>query len=291
LKKILVATDFSARADRAIRQASLLAKAFDASLVLVNVIDDDRPPAILESERSAAFDLLDAIGRTLRENDGLACDVRLMSGSPSDGIVEAAEKAGADVVVVGAHRRRAVGDVFVGTTAERAVRGCRRPVLMANAVPAGVYHRILVAVDLSAGCGDVLGAVRTLGLDRQAEVSVLYVHEGPEADPRIRAYMTVDEVKARLAAQEKEASDRLSAYLAGLECKNVKHILRSRGESTGTTICEVAREIGAGLIAVGTHGRTGLERAIVGSVAERVLRTAECDVLAVGPMNASRTRV
>ncbi|MGF1526783.1 MAG: universal stress protein [Candidatus Competibacterales bacterium] len=88
-KRILVATDFSTRSERALRRGTLLAKALGAKLSLVHVNDDDQPKRIVAAERAAAADLLNEFVQTLQQSDGLVCDGQLVEGDPFEGIARA----------------------------------------------------------------------------------------------------------------------------------------------------------------------------------------------------------
>ena len=104
MKKILVATDFSTRSDRAVRRATLLATKFGAAVSLVHVVDDDRPKRIVDTEHEWASMLLGEQARSLHEVDGVDCSAKVSLGSVSDEITKAAEASMADVLVIGPHR-------------------------------------------------------------------------------------------------------------------------------------------------------------------------------------------
>ena len=130
METILVATDFSARSDRALLRASLIARKTGASLVLAHAVDADQPDRLIEADRAAASDLLAEAAATLRNDDGIDADWLVTIADVHEGVLAAADEASADLIVIGPHRSR-LKDVFVGTTAERLVRrrsrgcGCR----------------------------------------------------------------------------------------------------------------------------------------------------------------------
>lgn len=136
MKNICVATDLSPRSDRAVRRATVLARTYESTVTLVHVIDDDQPKRIIEAERGAASILLGEQARSLREIDGLSCDYIIVLGNAFAGIANAAAEVRSNLIVIGPHRRQALKDVFVGTTAERTIREATCPILMANGVPA-----------------------------------------------------------------------------------------------------------------------------------------------------------
>jgi len=283
MKRILVATDFSARSDRAIRRATLLARTYGSSMTVVHVIDDDQPQRIVRAEREASTELLSEQARSLREIDGVDCDYSIIVGNAFDGIAKAAGETKCDLLVIGSHRRQALTDVFVGTTAERTIRASSAPVLMANGVPAGPYQHALVAVDLSDCSADAVRAVTALGLEKHADVSVIHVFDAPGTALIARGSMTEKQVMDYLAHEEARASGELKAFLAALEFHPTRRIVKYNSSSAAQTIGAVAHEISADLVVVGTHGRTGLRKLLLGSIAEEVLRTADHDVLAVPP--------
>jgi nucleotide-binding universal stress UspA family protein len=283
MKMILVATDFSARSDRAMRRAILLAKSLDASMSIVHVVDDDQPDRLISAEREAASALLVEQARTVSTTDGVTCDFSVVLGDAFEGIAKAAADIGPDLVVIGPHRRQALKDVFVGTTAERTIRESGWPVLMANGVPAGTYRQVMIAVDFSDCSGDAVRAATSLGLDRHAATSLIHVFDAPGTGLLYRASVAEDQIEAYLADEEQRAARDLRAFGDGLAFNPTQWIVKRNAGSAAGTISAAAREVSADLVVVGTRGSTGIPRLLLGSVAEEVLRTAHCDVLAVPP--------
>jgi nucleotide-binding universal stress UspA family protein len=287
MKRILVGTDFSSRSDRAIRRASLLAKGGGGELVLVHVIDDDQPMRIVAAARSAATELLGEQVRTLREIDGIPCSHRVVLGSPFAGITAAAGDLHPDGVVLGAHRRQALKDIFVGTTAERVLRQSRWPVLMANGVPSAPYRHVAIAVDFSPCSREAARAVDQLGFSKIAAVSVIHVVETAGARLLPRASLTGQERAAYLAEDKAQARRELDAFLESVPLVPSRQLLEIGELSPADAILAAAERIGADLVVVGTHGRSGLTKLLLGSVAESVLTLSDRDVLAVPPAAAA----
>ncbi|MFP3943279.1 MAG: universal stress protein, partial [Alphaproteobacteria bacterium] len=167
--------------------------------------------------------------------------------------------------------------------AERTIRAARHPVLMANGVPAGFYRHILIAVDFSECSRRAIQAVRDLGFHRQAAVSIIHVYDTPASSAVARALPVDDQIRDYLHDEKKQAAETLAAFLNDLEFSPDRQIVKFIETSESDAICSAAREVSADLITVGTHGRTGLPQIMLGSVAERVLRSADRDVLAVPP--------
>ncbi|MFN4282880.1 MAG: universal stress protein [Alphaproteobacteria bacterium] len=281
MKKILVATDFSERSDRAIRRATLLARQFDAPLTIAHVVDDDQPKRAIVAKQQAAQELLDAYVHSLRDVDGLACETRIAFGDPFLGIIQAAREENADLTIIGPHRRQILKDVFIGTTAERTIRASDRPILMANGVPAGPYRHVLLAVDLSDSSGEAVRAVQEHRFADAVDLSVIHIFDAPALGFMLRTASAEDQIKDYLADEEERAASELSIFLKKFDMESARPILKHKASTVAHTICSVAREISADLIVVGTHGLTGIKKTLLGSVAEELLRISDRDVLAI----------
>ena len=147
--RILAATDFSTRSNRAIRQAGLLAQAQDAQLHLLHVVDDDQPEELVGMERREAERVLTEQMSSMSELRGVQCRPMVVTGDPFDGILQAAAEIRADLIVMGSHRKQLLLDIFVGTTIERVIRKGASPVLMVNNEAQRRYEKIVVPLDMS----------------------------------------------------------------------------------------------------------------------------------------------
>jgi nucleotide-binding universal stress UspA family protein len=282
MKTILVATDFSERSDRALRRATLLAKQSGATLSLVHVVDDDQPRRIVDSERQAATELLHEQAGTLRDLDGVACDARVIMADPFAGIVRAVERSAPDLLVLGPHRRQALRDMFVGTTAERTIRSVTCPILMANGPPVGPYHHVLLATDFSVASRQAADTLTSLGLASTAHQSILHVFDAPALRLAMSHTLGEEGRREQLEEARREADGALAAFARRLEGQWDDLIVRHQRVSPASEILAAAAELSADCIVLGTR-RTGLAKVLLGSVAEEVLRNSGRDVLAVPP--------
>jgi nucleotide-binding universal stress UspA family protein len=287
MSRILLATDFSTRSDRALRRAMLLARQISAEIVLIHVVDDDQPRRLIEVEERAAGELLDDLAATLREADRVHCEARVICGEPFQAIAVEAERADADVIVMGPHRRQALRDVFVGTTIERTIRTSRRPVIMANAVPAGIYDRVLVATDFSDCSANAAREARKLGLLDRTDPLVLHAFDAPARTMMMRSPMTMEQSKEYIAEQEDHATAELLKFLQKVDLRPSRRFVRLIEFPIPEMIRNCVREHKVDLVVIGTHGRTGPARFLLGSVAEAVLRDADVDVLIVPAATSS----
>ena len=136
--------------------------------------------------------------------------------------------------------------------------------------------KVLVATDFSAGSDEALAHAIDVAKPSNAEVEVVHVIELAEEFPFGATYFDADygALHAGVDEQLTRRAERVRA--AGLKCDT--KILEG---SAPSEIAKRGRDTGADLIVVGTHGRTGLAHALLGSVAERVVRRASCPVLTV----------
>ncbi|MFN3259555.1 MAG: universal stress protein [Pikeienuella sp.] len=278
LSSILAATDFSARSERSVARAARLAAAHGAALILVHVMDDDRSPALVGAERAVAEALLQKAAASLAPAPS---DVLLLSGDPFQEIAAATERGAPDLLVVGAHRPRPIGDYFIGTTAERVIRASRRPVLMAKGPADGAYRRVLVAVDFSAASATAARALAALELAGEAEVVLVHVRKSAADTLFLRGGMTIAERERSLAEISARLSERLAAFAAHAGLRASRRIVASGDEGDAGAILATAEAVGADLVVIGTRGRSRGRAILLGGVAEAVLRDSAIDVLAV----------
>ncbi|WP_101341153.1 universal stress protein [Cereibacter azotoformans] len=283
MRTIMIATDFSERSDRALRRAALLARATGAQVHLVHVVDDDRPRRIVEHETGDARRLLHDLGHSLRSHDGIGCRTSVVLADPFAGIARAASEAGADLLVIGPHRRHLLRDAFAGTTAERVIRTASCPVLMANGPPVGPWRHLLLTTDLSEASHAALRRFADLKIGAGAARTVLHVFDAPALRLAMAGTLPEDARGAYLADQRAEAMGRLTGFLASAGLSDADPIVRRSGSPPAHEILAAAGEVGADLLVLSSVGKGRLARAILGSVAAQVLASAAVDVLVVPP--------
>lgn len=283
MKTIMVATDFSERSDRALRRATLLARQFEAAILLFHVVDDDQPRRIVDAERDQAVTLLHQMAATLRDVDGVTCETRVILGAPFIGIAQAVADATPDILVIGPHRRQLLRDVFVGTTAERTIRSVECPVLMVNGAPTGYYRHVLQTTDLSDGSREALLRFQSLELADRARMSLLYVFDAPALRLVFSHSIPKDDQKQYLEDEKRDAARDLARFLSSTGLGGPRPITRYEASPVPHEILKAVSEGEADLIVMSTHGRSGLAKMLIGSVTEQVLRTAQTDVLAIPP--------
>ncbi|PXB82928.1 universal stress protein, partial [Pseudomonas aeruginosa] len=216
MKRILVATDLSSRSELAVMRAAALAKARNAELTVLNVLDDDQPPVLIAPQRLAIANLLEVNGQALKERLGVESKAIVRVGDPVVVINAVAEEIGADLLVMGAHRHTPLRDLFIGTTLERVVRNAKIPVLRAAGAPEEEYRRVLLALDFSPTSTRAVQMAGQLGFLDAASLTALHAFE-PFAKGMMRySGIKEDRVEHYVDQEELKANVELRDYVAGL---------------------------------------------------------------------------
>jgi nucleotide-binding universal stress UspA family protein len=281
--KILAATDFSTRAQRALRRAGRLARDGGAELVLLHVVDDDQPQHLVELEKREAAALLAERIEAMEELQTLRCRAVVEAGSPFDGILRAAAAEAADLIVMGAHRRQLLRDIFIGTTIERVIRSGPRPVLMVNRDPGADYATVLAPVDLSEMSARAIDRAREIGLLDRALVTVLHAFYSLGKGRMVSAGIDREAIERYVDGDRRKALEELASFMAtsGLAGRG----WTSRAEEGGAfeVIQRIVEATRPDLLVLGTHGRSAFVKVLIGSVTEEALRSLDADILAVPP--------
>lgn len=286
--RLLCATDLSSRSDRAVRRAAVLAKETEAELVLLSVVDDDRPELLLASERRDVTNQLADQALGMPEMQGLKPRLRVEAGDAFDAIIRVAEEEEVDLIVMGEHRKRLLLDMFIGTTIERVMRRGRWPVLMVNRPAERPYKRVLAAVDMSEPAAQALRAAFRLGFAGRGALTVFHAFQQPGRGNMVLADLSAEAIAGHVAATAAQTRAELGKYLSSLDLglgSRLPPIALEEGTPAEALRRSVDR-LSPDLVVIGTRGYGAVGRLVLGSVAEEALRTLDCDVLAVPPQAA-----
>lgn len=284
--QILAATDFSTRSNRALRQAGLLAQASNADLALVHVVDDDQPEALVDMEKREAERILAEQVSVMAELQGVKCRPTVVSGAPFAGILRTAASMPADLIVMGSHRRQILRDIFVGTTIERVIRTGPFPVLMVNNEAQRRYEKMVAAVDMSEPSANALRIAKAAGLIGEVRATLLHAFLPLAKGKMFVAGADVASINEYVASERLRAMDELIAFLVANDVNREEWFLRVEEGRPLEVITQVTRELHPDLLIMATHGRSGLLKALIGSVTEEALRSLDVDILAVPPLRS-----
>ncbi len=277
MKKILMASDLSARSDRALQRAVTLAHDFKAELTVVNVVDDSLPQPIVERHVREAVEALRNQIDSLPLAREWAIATLVVKGHDYREILELVEEKGADLLVLGIHRHD-TRDAFRGTTAERVIRFGKVPVLVVKDAVFKPYRRALVAIDLSIHSRAATRMVARL--IPGGELHLLHTVDLP-----FKTFLDRKGQQQYLSGAQTHFSDLVKLDLEQLRedlGETMPHAVVNVLEGdTRATVRREVHNLKPDLLAVGTHGRTGVEHMLLGSVAEDLLADAPLDVLAV----------
>jgi nucleotide-binding universal stress UspA family protein len=198
-----------------------------------------------------------------------------VAGPAANAILDIAREEKADLVAVGASTLGTLAGLIVGTTAQRVLRAATVPTLVISGARARPWRRIVFATDLSQLSARVhergLALLSVLAGDAEMDIrSLLVAGDGLPLPSQIHP-----------AALLQDAEDRLTAFLRMLNSSGHDVKRKTRAGSAPREIIAEAEEWGADLLVLGTHGRTGMSRFMIGSVAEAVIRKAPCDLLVI----------
>jgi nucleotide-binding universal stress UspA family protein len=299
IRSVLVPLDGSHFAESALPVALDLARKARASLRLV--MAHDPAMALVTSDAPGAWTGLDEPDLREQEREylaGLAGDIRihgetieyeLIDGRPGPALAEKITLAAPDLVVMASHGRGSFSRFWLGSVTDYVVRHVPVPVLLLRPLngvgraSAGFGCRnILVALDLSKESESILKPVKALARLSQGRLTLTYVVEpaGHMLSPSLRSASD----PARLESERLEAQERLEAVATGLRSEGFDVATRVIvGSGVAAELLDLFQKGHFDLMALTTHGTGGLQRAILGSVADKVLRGAEKPVLMIRP--------
>ncbi len=278
---ILVPTDGSEPADAALEHAIDIAADTGATVHALYVADTNEPSLVRVG--AEVEDVLEEEGQEVIEaareraaGRGVDVDDRVIQGQPRNVILEYAATEGVSMVVMGAHGRDGIGEYLLGSTTERVANACEVPVLTVRtgegARRSYPYGAILVPTDGSEHACAALELGAAVAARHGASLHLLsIVDELPE---------TIDAGTVALSEDvERNYEEHLEEAAAIAREAGVEDVVTA--VESGSVPREVVAyaEDGIDLVAMGTHGRSGLDRYLLGSFTDRVVRTSPAPVL------------
>lgn len=294
INDILIARDYSSVSDRALAYGFDLAARTGAALHLLHAevlhaLEDQ------EEDDAAPTDGVDRFRERLRDAEGLAAEaldaVSVVGAvrrdvAPAPAILQYASEEDVDLIALGTHGRRGPSRILLGSVAEEVVRRADQPVLTVRGGEAEEpsplpepIERILVPLDFSKYSREALTYAKEWAALYGAQVDVLHVIE-----ETLHPAFYVGGVRSIYDAQpniEEEALAKMETFVdeaSGPDVKTEFHVGPGKAPSE---ISDVADELDADLVCMSTHGRTGMKRFLLGSVAEKVVRHVRCPVLTI----------
>jgi len=273
---VLVLADDSRRDEAAAWRGAIVARELALPLRLLSpapaAAGDDAPVRQLAANIEAHF--------------GLPVRVETAGGDPHAATVRAVREA--TLLVLGTRRGNPLRELVLGTQAERLIRLCRVPVLVAKRPPAGAYRRVLVPVELGPAARPVIAAAALLSRDPRMEV-LHALHPGdeigmracelPEAAVRRERQRVAERARLALQALVEEASPRPGDAVASVAFGDAAALVLAREQA-----------VRADLIVIGKRRRSLLADFLLGSVTQQVLARSQADVLVLPAADADAER-
>lgn len=276
LQSILVATDFSESSDRAIEASVLLAKKFKSQIILIHVssdesVSDETRVLIEQSINNKLADIKENISK----EDIYVSDVISEKGVAFEKIIQAAQGRNVNLIMVGSGSKDKNDNFKLGTTAEKLIRKNQIPVWVVKNEEVNPVSKILCPVDFSDASKRALLNAITLAEKFNAELSVVNVFE-PIVSTSVRISQDVEEENKDLKNQRVQEFNK---FLNEIDFKSLKY---EKVLLMGIPYVEIYKSIKkqkVDLLIMGTTGKTGLSKLLMGSVTEKVTRELPCSFI------------
>jgi len=278
LEKILLAADFSNSTDNVVENAIGLAKTFQSKIALIHVLPDD-----ITNEKArlllndAAITQLELISDKIKE-EGIETDNPILEyGNHFDKIIKTADNINANVIVIGAGEKTENDAFQLGTTAEKIIRKSTKPVwIVKNNSPLDIKN-ILCPVDFSTESKRALKNAIIMARRFNAELIILSVYEMIYSDSLKLRLDWDEEIEYIKLEHEKE----FNTFLEGFNLLDLKWDREIVKGLPSTEILKAISLYNSDLLIMGTTGKSGLNRIVMGSVTEKVIREVPCSFITI----------
>lgn len=277
--RILCATDLLPKSESAINRAALLAEQLNADLSLLHVVRPSESDRMHEQDLRRASLQLKWRGRPPLWLGGPVPNVFLRAGRPAQILIQTAKDIHADLIVLGTHQNRSARDALVGTIAERVLSGYQCPVLIVRRKPDVPYRNVLLALDRSACSASALRAAEALILKEDVRATIVHAYEPPYEQMLMHVGIATNAITGYITSWRRAVTVALRDVLekASNDFSRYELILKEAGPEAA--VQNVADRLNPDLLVLGTRGHGRIRRALVGSIANRILATASTDVL------------
>ncbi|MEA3338035.1 MAG: universal stress protein [Chloroflexota bacterium] len=297
IDKVVVSLDGSEFGEYALPMAQAVCEVTGASLVLVSVIPvkgllrvlPNSPGGEMESGQAERETYLSQVAGKM-QSAGIETEYYVAVGPVAEAINTVTRETDADMLIMSTHGRSGMDRFLIGSVANAVVQLATAPIMLLrpdDEMPPTTLEmdEVLVTLDGSSYSERVLPYAKTLADAIDGEIILLTVPQVPEPEMYGAHYDAVKELRDIAEVNAQRYLDSVAHNLRQ-DGANVRAIVT--GSRPATTIVETAEAEGADLIMLATHGRGGMDRLVVGSVADRVVHHTNCPVFLV-PVHERRT--
>lgn len=289
IRTIIAALSLEADSEPVLERALQLASQHGARLILGHAVETIGDAAMWTA--AGAVPPLSALQREAEDHIGRmissdrsqnAVEIVVSTGAPHALIHGLVQREQADLLVIGPGKPQTIRERLFGSTADRLVRLSPCPVLVVrNAHPAR-YEKIVVATDFSALSGAAFRAAADLA--QGTAIDLVHIVDIPLQFEQalLKAGTPPDEIERYRRARTTAARKQLQEFLADQHRISSPARMRIVHGTPGDSLIALSRSGETDLLAIGLQGQNIVARALLGSVAQRVLQSAGCDVLAIG---------
>lgn len=279
-RTLMLATDLGHRSDRALDRAATLARAWQARLLIVHVLEGGtQRRADLPSWRRVSDPLAEArrrVQRDLGATQDLALEVIVERGDPDTLIADLAAQYQVDLLVCGVARDEALGRLLLGSTVEGLVKRLPAPLLVVKRRPHGDYRGLVVASDFTPSAR--AAAAVAAAWWPQAQLDLFHAFSLPFEG-------LLDDKTRAIEQARRRAMDECRRYLEDAPEVRYANTYCEHGDPA-VLLSDLVEAREVDLVVVGTEGRRGLAGMVLGSVAQRVLDRVPVDVLVAPRVDA-----
>lgn len=291
IKKIMIPLDGSPLSERPLIPASKLAKASGATLLLLRIqepsslkFDEELKDQVAQFKDDTAQKYLNDVAKKDILQD-VQREILTVKGPVAETIIDSAAENDVDLIVMSSHGRSGISRWVYGSIAEKVLRHAPCATIIQHAkadVPMFTNQPVLVTLDGSELAERVLDSACDIALATNSELVLLRVTGMTQlaidsVDPLVMK-QDLDKLEEREHVEAKEYLERVQEKLAPCGLSITTEVL---GGPVAETILKYAEDHNADLIAMSSHGRSGVGRWFYGSVAEKVLRGAHSAMLIV----------
>lgn len=295
LDSILVPLDRSKISEQILPYVEALAKGLAVPVKLIHVVDTKNLPESLEPRLQGHLDLLgqkerDRAAKYLEnircqmEGDGVAVSAEVMIGSPDEEIASFAYTQGMGMIAMSTHGRSGPERWYMGSVADKVLESAVVPLLLyrpkEDEVSAVKFEKLIIPLDGSTVAEQALPTAEALAKKLDLElliVRVLNTYSWVFTD--MSPYGAHSLPSELLKTLKEAATGYLDKTVTDLQQKGFKVGSRSMLGNPGSEINELASETPGSLVVISTHGRSGVNRMVMGSVADKVVRGSGSPVL------------